>query len=940
MNVTAFRNITALLGLLLYCLTAAAQPAAFPELEISNGSGEDRKNIHDYLATITNTTGSAFKGYIRIKTPDNLKCLLGNLYPIEIPQDGKNFLSLKLMVAGGAVAGDAVTEVLLLDEHKNTLLHKTITINIPEKSSLRLHTHSPFTYINNPDDSLSIQVNVSNEGNTQQQVTLVFHIPELSGGNTFFELKGVVPVQKDTTFSFRFLPTRALLSRQQFSVRVSGLSGAEKILFGNVTITVQNVSSKQRYHHTEHNNFNYLNNNGSITASYRSIGNSGSMSQLLGSGSLDLPAGYLSLNGNIYKNSGQQDYIANNTYLSYHLHNSEIKIGNINQPMELSLYGRGAEISLRDKERKSELQAGFVDQHFNLLSPDPLFRYGQGLYLKGTLNAQNPGNSFTSTYIHKADVFEQATHQLLGTDKGFRFNEHWNMRVKLHGALSTYSQAAIVKPTFAFESLYSGRTQKGTNLAGNYFYSSNYFPGNRRGVLLLQQSVNTPLPKNHTGFANIFISNFAPKSYTYNTNTVSNNLRSEAGISLPSSRAVRTTLSYQYQREAANSYNSLFENPYATELLRMEAHRLSGVFSTYSRDKKHAYIFSIEGGIVQYPGKPGYKGQLKLNASYQYKYIHFNSSYQQGSFFLSEYAGTQRNAGDVSYQRLLLLLAYNHSFFAQKLSVNSGVSFIKDHIMGATPSAFLNARYSASPRYLLFVNAAGYQYNINAISPRSHSRAILTVEAGLTYNFKARSISRGKKGKVRAFVYYDRNTNNVFDEGDERATEYLVQLNNNSFKTNAEGNFLYTKVPFATYKYKADAQQGWFANEEEFKVRKYRSYLEIPLHQNGTLSGTIQYVFDTKKALPIDPKTGGVTFNIYHKDQLIQKVATNEDGQFLCFLPTGTYTITLNTSSLPAVAYCEAPSRIITIESGKINPLEPFFIKVREKKINVKRFGE
>ena len=164
-------------------------------------------------------------------------------------------------------------------------------------------------------------------------------------------------------------------------------------------------------------------------------------------------------------------------------------------------------------------------------------------------------------------------------------------------------------------------------------------------------------------------------------------------------------------------------------------------------------------------------------------------------------------------------------------------------------------------------------------------------------------------------------------------------LNNISFKTDPSGSISYRSIPYGKYALKQVIQQGWYYDETEFTVDKHHYSFEIPLHQNGTIQGKITYDFDSKKAVDFTPKVGGILFNIYRNEQLVHHIITDDNGEFASFLPSGNYRIELNKNSLPSNTYCERSTDTFKVEAGKIVKLEHFVIKVREKVIRVKKFG-
>uniref|UniRef100_A0AAU6WK05 Outer membrane protein beta-barrel domain-containing protein n=1 Tax=Chryseobacterium endophyticum TaxID=1854762 RepID=A0AAU6WK05_9FLAO len=125
---------------------------------------------------------------------------------------------------------------------------------------------------------------------------------------------------------------------------------------------------------------------------------------------------------------------------------------------------------------------------------------------------KDAAKSFSATYSFRNDPYEKARHNLVGTDVQYTFNKDWNMSAKVYSGLSVYDEINVTKPSLAVESQYSGNYHK-INLNGNYFYSTDYYPGNRRGMLQIQQNISTNINKNYSIYGNILVSNFSPKFY-------------------------------------------------------------------------------------------------------------------------------------------------------------------------------------------------------------------------------------------------------------------------------------------------------------------------------------------------------------------------------------------------------------------------------------------
>lgn len=919
------------------CFSSYAQQV---EMEVQRDTLTGKLNLMDLVVMLTNTDEEPFEGFLSIKTPEGFRSISGEQIDIHLDTAERKYIPVKILFRQIAKAGTSNVEIDLLDLKKRVVQTEAIGQTIKENNNLQLSTPNPVVFVSNPNDSLSVQVTVSNLGNRQQEVAVVFSVPGLMGEKNFFEQKAKVEIQQDHVFIFKFIPPQALLDRPQFTINVAAMRGPEKELFSNLSVTVQNISSSRRYQDMETVRQSQYYRRNSVTGSYRRIGENSTVYQLTGSGDIDLPAGYMSVNGNFYKANNANEPIVSNTYVTYHLGNHHLKVGNISQPLEMALFGRGIEVGIADKQKSKSLQIGFIDQNFNLVEKNAFLKNGYGFYTTGVWGASSPSNYTSGIYLFKEDAMEQAQHHLAGIEKAHTFNKDWRGDLKIHAGMSHYEKTNKNEPSFAVETQYNGNIH-GVRLYGNYFFSSAYFPGNRRGMLQLQQNAVKNISPNHTVYTNVFFSDFSPQSHTYTMNMQSANFRFDSGISFSRIKNTSIKLGYQYQTESSNSFGRFVEMN-SNDNLAMKTQRLVENVNWLSKNNKHSILLTLEEGLTKLSQEKSIKPQFKIGTAYSFKWLNANLSYQYGSFFLSEYVSAyRRTEGTEVFQRLTASVSADKQLIQNKLSVSTGAGYIKDFTTGQIPSAFLNLQYIPHPQYRLYLNSSWYRYDMqNTIFyPFSSANNMFIIEVGLTVNFKGRKPSSRKKGKLTALVYYDKNANNIFDEDDEVAADYLITLNNTTFKTNNKGEFTYRSLPFGKYKLKPTAQKGWFTQGDEYVIDTYKTAVSIPLHQSGTASGKIKYDYDVKTVLDFEPKIGGIVFNISRNGKFIQRISTNDNGEFVLFLPKGDYQISLNENSLATNTYCEDAIRNFSVEAGKIIQIPKFVIKVQQKRINIKQFG-
>lgn len=927
-------NFIKRLLLFICCFVACyqLQAQAVMEMNVETVATAGHQSVLDLTVELKNSSQNSFKGSLKITTPKGFTNISSEETEVDLKSDDRIYVPLKIVKGKGAAAGTAEVMVELFDKNNQLVLKKSVKQQVAENNAMSLQAVSPTVFLTNVNDSLSVKVNVSNLGNRPQQVFVVFSIPQTANENGFFEQTAVIGVAKDSVFDFKFWVSKSILEKSQFTVNVAAMRGTEKTLFGSVSVNVQNVSSVKRYEDVQSTAYSNYYQKNSITGSFRTSGKNSGVYQLLGSGDIDLAAGYLSVSGNIYKADNQNQPLVSNSYLAYHLDNHQVKVGNISQPMEVPLFGRGIQFETADKTQNNQIQIGFIDENFNLTEKNAFLERGYGLYALGTLGANNPSNQKSFNYVFKEDKIEGAKHHVLGLENIQRINNDWNVRMKAHGAFSIYARLGKNQPSFAVETQYNGLV-KNTRLSGNYFVSSSYFPGNRRGVVQLQQNFMRNLKKERSVYASIFYSDFAPESYTYNLDMKTTSFRLDAGISLPRIKSVGSAFGTQYQTETGNSFSWIVPNG----LLGMQAFRITENFNWLSSNQKHSVIVGIEEGLVKLYNNEKFYPQLKINSIYSFKGFNAAATYQHGSFFLSEYASllaAGRSWND--FRRISLSVATDYKFFSNKLFVRSGAAYLNDFISGETPSAFLNMQYFPTDKYRLYVNSSWFHYNKNSFISNP---GMFVIEAGVTVSLGGKAASAGRKGTFTSNVFYDKNGNDVFDEDDEPAADFFVTIDKTTFKTDAGGNIQYKNLPFGTYRIQPALQNGWFAEGANCIIDKYSSSINIALHQNGSVKGKISYSYNEKTVKNFDMKTGGIVFNITKDGSFVQRIVSNDDGNFVVFLPTGEYEIAIDIQSLPENTFCNLQRLRVIVVSGKITPIKDFVIEVKQKEVKVKKFG-
>jgi len=907
--------------------SAAEEPVT---LEIRESSVNEQ--IVSHILKITNRSEQPFNGTVLLDALPEIRPLSQAEREVSVAPGDSSFIAYKMVMGRDIAAGRKTVRYCVYDEKKEKVLCRETYIDIEKREHIYLLADYAPVMVFNPEDSVRIQVTVNNSGNTREEVTVVFNVPDLRGAPPFTELKETVLPMEQKRVTYSFIPSSNLLSSGQFSVSVTAMKGREKMIFGSKTVTVQNVSSNRRY--VDINRVRSLfpgqgSDDNSLTLSYRQYNASSNMLQLRGGGYLNLPAGYLHLKGDIYKYSSQPTPMVTNTSLSYKLYENVFTVGNVSEQTELPLYGRGMKAIFSDEKKSKTLTIGAVDQNFNLLSSEPWFANYYSFYAQGALGVNNMDRGVKATYIYQKNPYEKATYNVAGLQWRTLLGKNWSIQLEAHGSLSNYENVAGNKLSGAAEFRYKGKLFSGLNLDGSGYYSDAYFPGSRKGTVSLTQGVSRKLLNDLYIAGSIGYNRTAPKSYAFDYTYLSENSYGNLTFSLPKWGRISSSFHYRYQGESSPSYASYLDAETVSGNVRMASHRMGWQWRWQSPDMRHSLFGTLEGGAFADPLESGRSGQAKTTLNYSWQWLTAEVSYQRGPYYLYEYMMAKQQGKE--FFRFTSSASVNRNI-SKKVSLASNINFTRDVYQGNVPSANLTANYSPKDDLAFFLNAYWYRYRF------VNTNNVFNVQVGVTWNFSKAQPLSGKKSSVIAKVYYDHNANSRYDNGDEPAEGYLLDIDRKSFVAGEKGEVRYTSVPFGSYTVKPLQTGQWSFDQQEFKVDRFKTRIEIPLRQSGTLRGSIRYEAG-ENSVEIVQRYEGFRFTISDNGgKLQQTVVTDANGRFITFLPVGEYTITLDQKTLPEHTECKEPVRNFSVKAGELNQLDPFVIEVKSRQVNVRKF--
>lgn len=904
-----------------------ASPLKF---EINESVSGDQMINH--ILKITNTWDIPLKGTVIIDVPAGIRSLSQAERSINVMPGDSVFIPFRFLLTKNLESGNKKISYTLLNEELEELIKDEVTVEIEPRRRLTLTTDNAPVLLTNPGDSVRITATVNNIGNITEEVTLVFNVPNLQNKNPFTEMTAILAPGEQHEFTYNFIPSDNLLKLAQFQVQTTAMRGKEKNIFDSKKIMVRSVVSQHNYNSFIPDHV-LLQGEGTpdnaVRMSYRQYNNSSSMLQIQGGSFLDIPAGYIYLKGNIYKYNTQQVPVITNTSLTYKLFENEFILGSVSELAEMPLFGRGVKTTLSNQEKNKRITFGAIDQNYNLLGSQPWFTDYYSFYVKGELGRNNDRVRTGTTYIYQRNPYEKASYHVSSLEWNFSFGRNWNIGLKTHGSMGNYeSFPEESKYSGAAEMRYRGMLFSDLTLNGTAYYSDHYFPGNRKGTLSVSHNMSWKVSRETYVSASYSYNRAEPRSYTYDFNYLSQNSYGSLSVSLPQMQSLSSSLYYNHQNENSPSYSRLILSEDGSQNLEMASNRLGWQWRWQNPDVKYSFFGSIEGGIYNNPMERNLIGQGKGTLSYSYRWLSAELSYQYGAYYLYEHVMAQLE--NKIFNRLAVSAVVNHRF-SRKFALSSGVNFVKDTYQGIVPSINTNMQYYPRGNVSLFLNGYWYKY------PFFNSH-IMSTEVGFRYHFKRLEPLKGRKSKVVAKVYYDHNNNGRFDNGDEAATGYLIDIDQKTFISGNNGKMLYKSVPFGEYTIRPVQSGKWTFDQKKLAVNSFKTEVEIPLRQSGTLRGSIRYVAG-EHSVEIVPQYEGIRIIITDADsKLHQTVITDENGSFVAFLPAGKYTIELDNKTTMELTECKEPIRTLEIEAGKVSKPAPFIIEVKERKVNVRRF--
>ncbi len=876
--------------------------------------------FNSFIIKITNNSNLNQTALLKITVDKELQLLSLKEKNLQLSAKDSIFVPVKIYNGSDLSAGTHLATISL--ENANGILQKSnITFLVKGKRNAHLFVVEPSIALIGNEDSISIPIQITNSGNEATPITIVANLPlEIQTQNFHKAINFNLGAFKDTLINLKKRIPNNLSSQASFQINIYGFY-EKGDLFDQSSVMVQSLQdTRKRPNDPLPDYFSSLPNRIMLTVQNAFTNNA--YYRLNGGSGIYLPSSRIDYN--IDANIPQADFsnpYLRNTYISYETHKMGLTVGNINRSFDLNIYGRGASFYLLDTAHKNYYETGLIDNASNLLeAPNSIYASGRTAWAE--LKHKTKNYSFQSVAVYQKDPLLGTNNALFSNNITWTNKNHFQFSTTLNGSNSSN----IINPSFQKSGWLAEFDAFGNlgkwNINSMNAYSSPYYAGIQKGAKKLLERISLQQGKLNY-WASIYYNNNKPKyvSSQFNYQSEYGNTNMALGLS-GNFKKFSFSISPNYSVNKTTFY-------LGSNLLNAEitAWRLTTQMGYANSPSEFYFNINSDEGFGQNHLTGKSELQLKVNSTLNYKFISISGNIQRGSF----YAGDALNSylsNLPTYHSININPILQHSFLKKKLNVSAGLSYAKTNNISST-SYNTNFEYSITKMGLLGLDIARYQYAFGA-------EATNTIQINYTQKLTGLRIGE-KKSTLTVLFFKDLNNNGIFDKQDSLAVNQEVNINDAAFITNKKGEIVYRNLSKGNYEISILRKGQWYAENQTIPVLDKKVLVRIPLHKTGTVSGGLIYSF-SQYSYDVNKQKAEIRIDAIDEKGKKHTVVTDNYGHFAFFLPIGKYTIYLHQDDLPDEVECPNNGQVVTISAQK-NAVEiNFILKVKERKIETKKF--
>ncbi|MBW8362025.1 MAG: hypothetical protein K0M56_07565 [Kaistella sp.] len=911
------------------CFFAQGSPIKVESEKTISTTNEDLLTV---MVEIENTSAEVFQ-LLLVTGGDKGVRVLNKSVNISLQAGEKIFIPIKIFIEKTQPAGSSVVVFTLNDRNQNMVARSETELAIATKRSLKLIANDPQQLIERIGDSLRISTQVYNAGNTAEEVDIITTFPQ--GYNSDVTQKKTIILEpfSDREVVFSRIIDKELLKLELFTVNVAAKSGSNDY-FGNVTVMVQNAYGNRRYIDPLDLS-RYLQR---ISPNRIAWSTSNPFDKLSASHNLDLHTEInmgntkvgINVNGTYWpKRDGE--IMLQNTRLNLENGPFGLQIGNINSTdLEIGLMGRGAEFSYSPVSGTGlRFTAGAVEKSFNLFDPFTNQFRGYSAFAKAIYDVDE-NKTVNSEAILDTDPFQKG----FIFKNGYSFNNNNDTYYSIdlgYGYARAVADKEAAESSLSVDFNYRKNWKKYVFSSNNYF-ASGYYPGIKRGSTVFEQRLSRNFEKIAV-YAAYSLNIFKPRNidplYPYNTSA------KRSRIEMGSSFSLMDRLSMDLSSQFADENSEIFLTSFLQQTMvdfRLAALRTTLNYNTLDNRDKISLLYSQ--GISYYRGLTKPRVIYQLQANWYHGNFMLSANYQDGTFML--YEGNVNGTLNSDTQKISALASYRIAMLNKKLNINFSALGNYDRRTGNSISVSSGFDYKVFKATRLFGNI-----NYNRFSRNDFTTSNTFYQLGISQELPTigDEAVKYKNGVIKVFTFYDLDNDNTYTPAvDSTAPNVKVRINNTIFLSDDSGNIKYRTVPYGEYIIKS-LDPKWYADDQKIELSQKEVFLTIPLEKTSVVYGLIEYQQTSKIQYEVQEILAGIP--VLLKNQLGKTFTfyTNAQGEYTAYVPVGTYEISVDTKVLQKNVYIDDNLQTAVAEEGKINTMKNFLLKVREKKVEVKKFG-
>ena len=885
---------------------------------------------------LNNHSDVSMEGELRIEVPLGLEIIGSSKIQYQIKPKKKKFLSIKFRGENIASLKDAVIKIAMFDASKTLISTQAIQLIVPPRRSVNLSNESHFQYLKQVGDSIRLAIRILNNGTTDERVKLIFSSADRVGDVKFHAFESILLAGHDSLVNFSFQVEKFMLNRQQYAVQVTGLYENNDV-FSTMNIDFSNIVSSRNYNdlwslqnqqHVFKNNFIQLQMDNILNEQQSYIFRS--------AGEYDLASMQMNYQLNLTKFQDQAP-LSYNSYINLNKGPHELLIGNIQESLEASVYGRGIAYTMQGHDNQQSFAVGLVQRSYDLLNLTGNSTNGYATYLRwNVLDEEKQRNRYDGQFIFDRNY--------LDSTRNFLWSNSFDiLRNKTTDSLKIYGFAAVgLQHYLGSSSLlndYYPAAAVGVKLEKRFkdwmivsdnFYSNPYYTGNRKGMLRLNERVIKRFGQSSFSLGYALLK-YNPHYFTAQFLNLSNTSSIiDMTFNTMLNKRFSVSLVPSYKNEFGQ-YNSLRAN----QFINTNSWRMVAQSNWRSMDMKHQFNLMMESAYYLNDQSTGNKYAWLSNLSYSFKNLQFTGSYQDGP--MSIYDLLSSNMFGATFQkRLFAGVNYSGTVNAQKLNWRTSSNFNYNFNFGKSIHQSIDLNYKVFKHTELTVQGV---YNINSYRKNQFQYASFRVGVRQALPNPKKPSIKQLSGDLNVFCFYDQNNNEIFDEGDELAENISFSVNNYLLITDKDGKASFNKLPYAEYSIFVPRKDQYMAIANHVEINSKNRLLNLPLQKGGTVKGKLEMTVNPGISLEVDSKWNNYLVIAEHENGKTFSNVADKDGTFQFNLPIGNYRFYIDETSLPPNVYWEGKPQQGIVHIERSLSLPTFTLKVKTKTLEVRRFS-